>query len=83
MCRVTGYGPFAKLTYECQLALQEELGAQAAEKQQAMCGLQEQVDCLQDQVAQAQNACSPAQVRTRLPCVYMYIDIHYKAVSSG
>lgn len=68
---------FAKLAYECQLALQEELGAQAAEKQQAVGDLQEQVDRLQNQVAQAQNAPSPAQVRSRLRT---YV---YKAISSS
>ena len=50
----------------CQLALQEELAAQAAEKQQAVGRLQEQVSRLQEQVVQAQGASSPAQVQTRL-----------------
>ncbi len=64
MCSVTDDGPFVKLAYECQLALQEALGTQAAEKQQAIGRLQEQVDHLQDQVARAQNAPNLAQVHT-------------------
>ena len=77
MCSVTDDGPCAKLAYECQLALQEELAAQAAEKQQAVGDLQEQVGRLQEQVARAQDAPSPAQVHTRL---HTYT---YKAVSSS
>ena len=73
MCSVTDDGPFAKLAHECQLALQEALGTQAAEKQQAIGRLQEQVDRLQDQVARAQNAPNLAQVHTRLH-ISLYIS---------
>ncbi len=75
-----------KLACEFQLALQEKLLAQAAEKHQAIGDLQEQVARLQDQVARAEVAPSPTPVRSRLhtyayarlclaaegTCVYMY-----------
>ena len=62
---MTDTGPFTKLACECELALQEELAALAAEKHEALGDLQGQVGRLQEQVARAQVAPSPAQVRTR------------------
>ena len=72
---VTDDRHFAKLACECELALQAELAAQAAGKQQAVGDLQEQVGRLQDLVARAQHAPSPAHTR-----LHTYI---YKAVPSS